>query len=99
MAKCPDCKKELTEPNMSWTYGVFRVDAYYCDCGTIFREYTNLHVIAETTSPSTPKVERHSFILKLENGKWVKMRAVNGNEAKSYGKSKLYRIPRRGNQP
>jgi hypothetical protein len=55
MAKCPNCKKELTKPKKSWTYGIFKVQAYLCDCGTDFREYS--------------KAGKHSFTLKLKKGK------------------------------
>jgi len=55
MAKCPNCKKELTKPKKTWTYGIFKVQAYKCDCGTDFREYT--------------KAGKHSFTLKLKKGK------------------------------
>ena len=56
----------------SWTYGVFKVDAYSCDCGANFREYATIHVIVAPTSGKTPKLEKHSFMLKLEKGRWVK---------------------------
>jgi hypothetical protein len=55
MAKCPNCKKELAKPKKTWTYGIFKVQAYSCDCGTDFREYT--------------KAGKHSFTLKLKKGK------------------------------
>ena len=73
MAKCPNCEKELTKPKKSWTYGVFRVDAYSCDCGAKFREYTTIHVIVARTSKNTPKLEKHGFILKLEKNTWIKV--------------------------
>lgn len=43
------------KPKKSWTYGLFKVQAYSCDCGTDFREYT--------------KAGKHSFTLKLKKGK------------------------------
>lgn len=55
MVKCPNCKRELTNPKKTWTYGQFEVQAYSCQCGTKFREYT--------------KEEKHSFMLKLEKGR------------------------------
>jgi hypothetical protein len=55
MAKCPNCKKEITKPKKSWTYGIFKVQFYSCDCGTDFREYT--------------KAGKHSFTLQLKKGK------------------------------
>ena len=55
MVKCPICKKELTKPKKTWTYGQFAVEAYSCDCGTDFREYI--------------KAGKHSFTLKLKKGK------------------------------
>ena len=55
MVKCPNCKKELSKPKKSWTYGQFAVQAYSCDCGTDFREYT--------------KARKHSFTLKVKKGK------------------------------
>jgi len=55
MVKCPNCDKELTKPQKTWTYRQFRVDVYSCSCGTKFREYT--------------KDGKHSFMLKLEKGK------------------------------
>ena len=72
LAKCPDCKKELTEPKKSWAYGVFRVDAYSCDCGANFREYATIHLFESQTSNATPKLEKHGFVLILKNGRWVK---------------------------
>ncbi len=39
MVKCPDCLKELTEPNKKWKYGKFNVEAYSCECGTDLRTY------------------------------------------------------------
>jgi len=55
MVECPNCKKELTKPKKSWSYGQFIVQAYSCNCGTRFREYT--------------KDGKHSFTLKLEKGR------------------------------
>jgi hypothetical protein len=55
MAKCPNCKTELNKPKKKWTYGRFEVQAYSCDCGTDFREYT--------------KAGKHAFTLKLNKGK------------------------------
>ena len=54
MAKCPNCKKELTNPKKSWTYGFLKVRAYSCDCGTDFREYT--------------RAGKYCFTLKLKKG-------------------------------
>lgn len=73
MTKCPNCKKEVTKLKKSWTYGVFNVDAYRCDCGTKFREYTSIHVIVAPTSENASKLEKHSFTLKLEKHGWVKI--------------------------
>jgi transposase-like protein len=57
MAKCPDCKAEVGEPDKTWKYGVFTVNAYTCKkCQTQFREYFN-------------KTGKHSFTLKLKKGK------------------------------
>jgi len=72
VAKCPSCKKELTKPVKSWTYGIFKVDAYSCDCDTDFREYTSIHVILVQTPKNTLKLEKHSFILELKKGRWIK---------------------------
>lgn len=55
MVKCPNCGKELTKSKKSWTYGVFKVQAYLCDCGTSFREYM--------------RAGKHSFTLKAKKGK------------------------------
>jgi hypothetical protein len=55
MAKCPDCKKEVSKPMKSWSYGIFKVEAYSCECGTVFREYT--------------KDGKHVFTLKHKKGK------------------------------
>ena len=55
MVKCPNCKKEVNAPEKTWVYGQFAVQAYSCDCGTKFREYT--------------KDGKHSFMLKLRKGK------------------------------
>jgi len=72
MARCPNCKKRITKPNKSWTYGTFKVDAYSCDCGAKFREYTNIHLVEGPTSEDTPKLEKHSFKLILKKGRWTK---------------------------
>jgi len=58
MVKCPNCKRELTKPKKTWTYGQFEVQAYSCECGTNFREYT--------------KDGKHSFTLQLKKGRFVK---------------------------
>jgi len=55
MAKCPNCKKENPKPAKTWRYGQFTVQAYSCDCGTDFREYT--------------REGKHGFTLKLKKGK------------------------------
>ena len=55
MAKCPNCEKEIEKPAKTWTYGQFTVQAYACNCGTRFREYTTNG--------------KHSFTLKLQKGK------------------------------
>jgi transposase-like protein len=59
MPKCPACKKEYDKAKKSWKYGSFKVQAFTCECGTDFREYT--------------KDERHSFTLKkAKDGRWRK---------------------------
>ena len=73
VTKCPKCKKELTKPKNSWAYGVFKVNAYSCDCGANFREYTNIHIIEPPSSRDVPYLEKHSFKLILKRGKWVKV--------------------------
>jgi len=55
MARCPNCGKVIKKARKTWTYGPFEVQAYVCDCGTKFREYT--------------RNGRHSFMLKLQKGK------------------------------
>jgi len=55
MVKCPNCKGEVRKPKKTWKYGQFTVEAYSCECGTDFREYT--------------KAGKHSFTLKLKKGK------------------------------
>jgi hypothetical protein len=55
MVRCPNCGKNLNNPQKTWTYGVFKVDFYSCNCDTEFREYT--------------RDGKHSFMLKLEKGK------------------------------
>ena len=55
MVTCPNCKKEVSKPEKTWTYEPFTVQAYSCDCGTDFREYT--------------KAGKHSFMLKVKKGK------------------------------
>lgn len=72
MVKCPNCGKKSNKFKKSWAYGVFRVDSYSCDCGLQFNEYTKIHVILSENGKTKPKIEKHDFILKLENGKWVK---------------------------
>lgn len=39
MAKCPDCKTEVSKPLKEWKYGVFHVKMYKCNCDNQFREY------------------------------------------------------------
>ena len=68
---CPKCNKNL-EPKKSWDYWMFRVDAYFCDCGTRFREYTTINIIESPTSEDNPMLEKRVFVLVLKNGKWVK---------------------------
>ena len=56
MVKCPKCKKEITKPDKTWKYRVFKAEAYTCsNCGTKFREYT--------------KNGKHSFTLAYQKGK------------------------------
>jgi hydrogenase maturation factor HypF (carbamoyltransferase family) len=56
MAKCPNCQSEVKNPDKTWKYGHFKVQAFSCkNCGTQFRDYSN-------------KGE-HCFTLKLERGK------------------------------
>jgi hypothetical protein len=78
VAKCPKCKKELTKPLKSWIYGVFKVDAFSCNCGTNFREYTAIHAILKKTPENILKLEKHSFTLELQKGRWVKTRLSTG---------------------
>lgn len=72
MARCVNCNRELIEADKSWTYGVFKVDAYSCDCGAKFNVYTAIHVIMGSGSGKGRKLEKHTFTLKCEKGKWVK---------------------------
>jgi len=58
MVKCLNCKRELTKPKKTWTYSQFEVQAYSCECGTNFREYT--------------MDGEHSFTLQLKKGRFVK---------------------------
>lgn len=69
MVRCPSCQKELTKAAKSWIYGVFRVDAYSCDCGQDFREYISIHASLSQTPGDRLKLEKHTFMLKLEKGK------------------------------
>jgi hypothetical protein len=55
MVKCPNCNKEVSKAKKSWFYGIFKVEVYSCECGTLFREYT--------------KDGKHVFTLKLKKGK------------------------------
>jgi len=55
MAKCPECKKEVTKPSKKWKYSIFMVESFECDCGTTFREYS--------------KSGKHSHTLKFTKGK------------------------------
>jgi DNA-directed RNA polymerase subunit RPC12/RpoP len=56
MAICPRCKKEVTKPEKTWKYRVFKAEFYRCgNCGTKFREYT--------------KNGKHSFTLMYLEGK------------------------------
>jgi len=57
MVDCPNCKKEIENPQKTWNYWKFTVEAYCCDrCGARFRDYS--------------KEGKHSFTLKFEDGKW-----------------------------
>jgi len=57
MAKCPTCKKEVTNPDKKWKYGRFTVHAFTCNnCKTQFRDYLD-------------KNGKLSFTLKLQKGK------------------------------
>jgi len=58
MAKCPNCQKEVAKPKKTWSYGKFKVDAYLCECGMGFREYS--------------RSGKHSFTLALKKGRWKK---------------------------
>jgi hypothetical protein len=40
LVKCPSCGRELSKTEKSWRYGHFDVEAFYCECGTKFREYS-----------------------------------------------------------
>jgi hypothetical protein len=40
MVKCPDCKREFDKAEKAWRYGQFDVEAYSCECGTDFRDYS-----------------------------------------------------------
>jgi lysyl-tRNA synthetase class I len=55
LVKCPKCGKTQTKPKKEWKYGHFMVQAYSCECGTDFREYT--------------QAGKHSFMLKFQKGK------------------------------
>ena len=60
MAKCPKCGKELNS-RKQWSYWVFKVEDYSCDCGTKFRRYT--------------KNGEHGFTLKLDkDGRFRKVK-------------------------
>ena len=61
MVKCPTCKKELGRAQKTWNYGVFKVQAYACECGTEFREYA--------------RNDKHVFTLK-KNRKGVSWKKV-----------------------
>jgi transposase-like protein len=57
MAKCPNCKKEVTRADKKWKYGKFSVQAYAChNCKTQFREYFGQN-------------GKHSFTLRLKKGR------------------------------
>lgn len=59
MGKCPDCMKEYKQHKKKWKYASFDVEAYTCECGTDFREYTSKG--------------KHSFTMKRKKGKrWEK---------------------------
>jgi len=56
MSRCLKCQKEVRDPEKTWKYGQFKVQAYSCkNCGTQFRDYS--------------KEGKHSFTLKLQKGK------------------------------
>ena len=60
MLICPECRKELTKPNKTWKYSVFKAEFYVCgNCGAKIREYT--------------KNGEHSFTLMLKDGKYRKV--------------------------
>ena len=67
MTNCPNCKKELAEPQKTWKFGQFTVKAYLCsNCGTDFREYH--------------KAGKHTFTLKRAKragGRYIKIHFKN----------------------
>ena len=58
MVKCPNCKKEM-KPKKSWSYWVFNVNAYSCDCGTKLREYMK-------------NGQRAFTLIRAKTGRWKK---------------------------
>jgi hypothetical protein len=41
MAICPNCRRKIAEPDKSWKFSKFDVQAFICNnCGTRFREYS-----------------------------------------------------------
>ena len=60
MVKCPACKREHEKHKKDWKYGQFKVEAYTCECGTGFSNYS--------------VKGKHSFFLKRskKNRNWTK---------------------------
>jgi len=60
VVECPNCNKQLANPNKTWTYLRFDVEAYSCGCGAKFRRYM--------------RKGKHIFTLKLsKDGRWRKI--------------------------
>jgi hypothetical protein len=71
---CPLCGRKQGSPIKSWTYGIFRVDAYKCMCGGRFNEYSSILITLDDDSKSkTSRMEKRSFQLLMKNGKWAKV--------------------------
>jgi hypothetical protein len=72
MTKCPNCGKEC-KSNKSWSYGVFQVYSFSCECGLRFNEYESISILIDDTKrKKAESIQNHHFILLRKNGKWAK---------------------------
>lgn len=75
IVSCPLCRRILNQPIKFWSYGIFRVESFRCLCGLHFREYSSISLTLDEVEGSR-QIEKRSFKLVLQNGKWKKATKV-----------------------